>query len=53
MKISEARELDGELQRIREENMELRKKLADSANAEAASKKAEARVEALESKVSP
>jgi hypothetical protein len=53
VKVSEARELESELQRLREENADLRKKLGESANIEAARKKAEVRVETLESKVRP
>jgi homeobox protein cut-like len=53
VKVSEARELEGELQRLKEENAELRKKLGESPNIEAARKKAEARVETLENKVRP
>jgi homeobox protein cut-like len=51
VKISEARELEGELQRLREENVELRKKVSELANIEAARKSAETRVEVLEAKV--
>ena len=51
MKVAEARELESELQRMREENAELRKRLSETSSLETAKKKAEARAEQLEQKV--
>lgn len=51
VKVAEARELEYELQRMRDENAELRRKLAETASLEAAKKKAETRIEHLEQKV--
>lgn len=51
MKIAEARELEAEMQRLRDENADLRKQLNESSPLEASKKKAEARVEQLEQKV--
>ena len=51
MKVAEARELESELQKLREENVDLRKQLNESSSLEAAKRKAEARVEQLEYKV--
>lgn len=53
MKVAEARELESELQRMREENAELRKRLNETASLESAKKKADARIEQLEQRVSP
>lgn len=52
VRIAEAREQELELQRLREENAELKKRVADSSPLEAAKKKAEARAEQLEQKAS-
>lgn len=51
MKVAEAHELEAELQRMRDENAELRKRLNEAASLEAAKKKADVRVEQLEQKV--
>lgn len=51
MKAAEARDLEAELQRTREENAELRKRLNESSSLENAKRKADARVEQLEQKV--
>lgn len=51
VKVAEARELEGELRRLREENSELKKQLKDIPSLESAKKKADARVEQLEQKV--
>lgn len=51
MKAAESRELEAELQRAREENAELRKRINEVSSLENAKKKAEARVEQLEQKV--
>ena len=53
MKVAEARELEIELQRQKVENAELRQRLNETASLESAKKKAESRVEQLESRVSP
>lgn len=51
MKAAEARELEVELQRMRDENAELRKRLNEVSSLEASKKKADAKVEQLETKV--
>ena len=51
VKVAEARELESELQRMKEENADLRKRLSETSALEAAKKKAEARAEQLEQKV--
>ncbi|KAI0063715.1 hypothetical protein BV25DRAFT_1824286 [Artomyces pyxidatus] len=51
VKIAETRELEEELQRVRNENAELQKRLADLASVEAAKKKAEVKAEQLEEKM--
>ena len=51
MKVAEARDLEMELQRAREDNAELRKRLNEVSSLENAKKKADARVEQLEQKV--
>lgn len=51
VKVAEARDLETELQRVRAENEELRKRLNESSGLEAAKKKAETRVEQLEQKM--
>ncbi|KAI9060254.1 hypothetical protein FKP32DRAFT_1595655 [Trametes sanguinea] len=51
VKVAEARELETELQRSREENADLRKRLNEVSTLESAKKKAEARVEQLEQKM--
>ncbi|KAI0789119.1 CASP C terminal-domain-containing protein [Abortiporus biennis] len=51
VKVAEAVELEGELQRVREENAELRKRLNETSSLESAKKKAEARAEQLEQKL--
>ena len=50
VKAAEARELEAELARMREENAELRKRLSESSSLEATNKKADARIEQLEQK---
>ncbi|TFK73911.1 hypothetical protein BDN72DRAFT_834236 [Pluteus cervinus] len=50
-KIAEAREMETEVLRLREENAELRRRVNDMSSAEAAKKKAEMRVEQLEQKM--
>ncbi|KAM5530766.1 hypothetical protein V8D89_015573 [Ganoderma adspersum] len=51
VKAAEARDLEAELQRTREENAELRKRLNESSSLENAKRKADARVEQLEQKM--
>lgn len=51
MKVAEALESEVELQRLREENVELRKRVNDFSIVENTKKKAELRVEQLEEKV--
>ncbi|KAI0733144.1 CASP C terminal-domain-containing protein [Fomitopsis betulina] len=51
VKVAEAHELEAELQRMRDENAELRKRLNEAASLEAAKKKADVRVEQLEQKM--
>ena len=51
VKVAEARELESELQRLKEENAGLRKRLSESSSLESAKKKAEAKLEQLEHKV--
>lgn len=51
MKVAEARELELELRRSREENTDLRKRLNEVSSLESAKKKVDARVEQLEQKV--
>ncbi|KAI0663567.1 CASP C terminal-domain-containing protein [Cubamyces menziesii] len=51
VKVAEARELEQELQRTREENADLRKRLNEVSALENAKKKADARVEQLEQKM--
>ncbi|OCH92318.1 hypothetical protein OBBRIDRAFT_833541 [Obba rivulosa] len=51
VKVAEARELESELQRMRDENAELRRKLAETSSLETARKKAEMRIEQLEQKM--
>ncbi|OBZ67168.1 Protein CASP [Grifola frondosa] len=51
VKVAEARELELELQRARDENTELRKRLSDSSSLETAKKKSDARIEQLEQKM--
>jgi len=53
VKVAEARDLQDELQHVKAENAELQRRLAESANVEAAKKKAESRVEQLEEKACP
>jgi predicted RNase H-like nuclease (RuvC/YqgF family) len=50
--VAEARELDAELQRLRDENADLRKRTSELSSIEAAKKRAEAKAEMLEQKVS-
>lgn len=52
MKVAEARELETELQRMKDENAELRKRLGETSSLESSKKKAEARAEQLEQRVS-
>ncbi|KII92832.1 hypothetical protein PLICRDRAFT_172872 [Plicaturopsis crispa FD-325 SS-3] len=51
VKVAEARELEVELQRLRDENAELKRRTADIPSIEAAKKKAEAKAEQLEQKM--
>ncbi|CCM01147.1 uncharacterized protein FIBRA_03195 [Fibroporia radiculosa] len=51
VKAAEARELEVELQRIRDENAELRKRLNEASALEAAKKKTDTRIEQLEQKM--
>lgn len=51
MKIAEAEVLEAELQRIRDDNADLRRRVAEISALEAAAKRAEARAELLEEKV--
>lgn len=51
MKIAETRDLEEEVQRLRNDNADLKKHTAELANVEAARKKAELRAEQLEEKV--
>ena len=51
MKVAEARDLEAESQRNREENFELRKRLNETSSLEGAKRKAESRAELLEQKV--
>lgn len=53
MKVSEAQALEVEVHRLREENAELRRKNNEISTLEVAKKRADAKVEALEQKVSP
>ena len=53
VKVSEAQALEVEVHRLREENAELRRKNNEISSLEVAKKRAEAKVEALEQKVSP
>lgn len=52
MKVAEAQAMELELTRLRSENSEIRGRLSEVATLEAAKKKAEARTEFLEEKVS-
>lgn len=51
MKVSEARDLEVELQRLRIENTDLRKRVSEISSVESAKKKAESKVEQLEQKM--
>jgi homeobox protein cut-like len=51
VKVAEARVLEAELARLREENAELKKQVAESSVADDKRKKAETRVDQLEAKV--
>ncbi|KAJ7346876.1 CASP C terminal-domain-containing protein [Mycena albidolilacea] len=51
VKVAEARDLEAELKRLREENIDLRKRVNDFASVETAKKKAESKVEQLELKM--
>jgi homeobox protein cut-like len=53
VKVAEARDLQDELQRVKAENAEFQRRIAEFANVEAAKKKAESRVEQLEEKACP
>jgi homeobox protein cut-like len=53
VKVSEAQALEVEVQRLREENAELRRKNNEISFLEVAKKRAEAKVESLEQKVRP
>ncbi|KAJ7703003.1 CASP C terminal-domain-containing protein [Mycena rosella] len=51
VKVAEARDLESELKRLREENIDLRKRVSDFSAVEAAKKKVELKVEQLELKM--
>ncbi|EGN99686.1 hypothetical protein SERLA73DRAFT_53511, partial [Serpula lacrymans var. lacrymans S7.3] len=51
VKAAEARDLEAELQRLRQENTDLRKRVNETTSLESAKKKAEAKVEQLEQKM--
>ncbi|KAJ7079159.1 CASP C terminal-domain-containing protein [Mycena belliarum] len=51
VKVAEARDLESEVKRVREENVDLRKRVNDFSAVEAAKKKAELKVEQLELKM--
>ncbi|TFY71941.1 hypothetical protein EVG20_g1056 [Dentipellis fragilis] len=51
VKVAETRDLEEELQRVRGENADLRKRVAESASLETAKKKAELKAEQLEEKM--
>ncbi|KZT72124.1 hypothetical protein DAEQUDRAFT_723291 [Daedalea quercina L-15889] len=51
VKVAEAHELEADLQRMRDENAELRRRLNEAATLETAKKKADARVEQLEQRM--
>ncbi|CAK5281610.1 unnamed protein product [Mycena citricolor] len=51
VKVAEARDLEAELKRLREENTELRRRVNDFSSVESAKKKAELKVEQLEQKM--
>ncbi|KAJ7178378.1 CASP C terminal-domain-containing protein [Mycena crocata] len=51
VKVAEARDLESELKRLREENVDLRKRVNDFSSVETAKKKAETKVEQLEQKM--
>ncbi|KAI0930469.1 hypothetical protein AcW1_009144 [Taiwanofungus camphoratus] len=51
VKVAEARELEVELQRVRDENVELRRRVNETSSLEAAKKKVDARIEQLEQKM--
>lgn len=53
VKVAEARMLESELARLREENGELKRQVGDMASVEDKRKKAEAKVENMESKARP
>jgi len=48
VKVTEAQDLEAELQRLREENTELRRRVNDTAAVESSKKKLELRIEQLE-----
>lgn len=52
VKVAEARMLEAELSRLREENAELKKQVAEGSTVDDKRKKAEAKAEQLEAKVS-
>ncbi|GJE95498.1 CASP C terminal-domain-containing protein [Phanerochaete sordida] len=51
VKVAEARELELELQRMKEENADLKKRLSETSSLETSKKKAEARAEQLEQRM--
>lgn len=51
VKVAEARELELELWRVKEENADFKKRLNETSSLESAKKKAEARAEQLEQRV--
>ncbi|KAF7979865.1 hypothetical protein HWV62_40631 [Athelia sp. TMB] len=51
VKVAEARELEGELQRLRAENADFRKRIAEVSAIESAKKKADVKIEQLEHKM--
>lgn len=53
VKVAEALEVEAELRRLREENVDLRKRVAEFSAVETSKKKLESKVEQLEQKVYP
>ena len=51
MKAAEARDLEAELKRVREENADLQRRVSELSSSDAARKRAEAKAEQLEQKV--
>lgn len=51
VKVAEARELEGELHRLRAENADFRKRIGEVSNLESAKKKADVKIDQLEHRV--